>query len=115
MARFLVLTATSFSLVGFVLGVWADGWEQARQLVPILVITPLTFLGGSFYSISMLPDPWRDADPVQPGRLSDLRLPVELLWDRGRRRHDQPLIHARFLVLCMMLVAWIFNTGYRLN
>jgi ABC-2 type transport system permease protein len=65
MALFLALTSTTFSLFGFVLGVWADGWEKL-SIVPILVITPLTFLGGSFYSISLLPNPWRTLTLFNP-------------------------------------------------
>ena len=66
MLLFLVLTAVTFSLFGFIIGIWADGFEKL-QLVPLLIITPLTFLGGSFYSIDMLPPFWQNGHAVQPG------------------------------------------------
>ena len=72
MLAFLVLTAVSFSLFGFIIGIWADGFEKL-QVIPLLVLTPLTFLGGSFYSISVLPPFWQDRH-VQPDRLSDQRI-----------------------------------------
>ena len=83
-SAFLVLTAVTFSLFGFIIGIWADSFEKL-QVVPLLIITPLTFLGGSFYSIDMLPPFWRKVDAVQSGRLSDQRLPLELLRHRRRR------------------------------
>ena len=89
MLTFLVLTAVTFSLFGFIIGIWADGFEKL-QIIPMLVVTPLTFLGGSFYSINMLPPVWRTITPVQPGRLPDQRLPLELLRDRRRQRRRQP-------------------------
>jgi ABC-2 type transport system permease protein len=88
MALFLVLTAVTFSLFGFVIGVWADNFQKL-QIVPALIITPLTFLGGSFYSINMLPPLWQQDHPVQPGGLSGQRLPLELLWRLRRRRRRQ--------------------------
>ena len=84
MIAFLLLTATTFSLFGFVIGIWAKGFEQL-QLIPMLIVTPLTFLGGAFYSIDMLPPAWRTVALVQPGRLSDQRLSLELLRHRRRR------------------------------
>ena len=78
MLLFLVLTAVTFSLFGFIIGIWADGFEKL-QLVPLLIVTPLTFLGGSFYSIDMLPPFWQTVDAVQPGGLPGQRLPLELL------------------------------------
>ena len=84
MVLFLVLTAVTFSLFGFIIGIWADSFEKL-QIVPLLIITPLTFLGGSFYSIAMLPPLLAEGDPVQPGRLSGQRLPLELLRRRRRR------------------------------
>ena len=84
MLLFLVLTAVTFSLFGFIIGIWADGFEKL-QLVPLLIVTPLTFLGGSFYSIDMLPPFWQTVDAVQPGRLPDQRLPLELLRPCRRR------------------------------
>ena len=85
MLAFMVLTAVTFSLFGFIVGIWAKNWEQ-MQLVPMLIVTPLTFLGGAFYSIDMLPPGWRTVTPLQPGRLPDQRLPLELLRHVGRRR-----------------------------
>ena len=79
-----MLTAVTFSLFGFIIGIWADGFEKL-QLVPLLIVTPLTFLGGSFYSIDMLPPFWQTVSAVQPGRLPDQRLPLELLRHRRRR------------------------------
>ena len=81
MIAFLVLTAATFCLFGFIIGIWAKSFEQL-QFIPMLIITPLTFLGGAFYSIDMLPPAWRTVTPVQPGGLSDQRLPLELLRDR---------------------------------
>ncbi len=95
MLSFLVLTAVTFSLLGFIIGIWADGFEKL-QLVPLLVITPLTFLGGTFYSIEVLPPVWQDHHAVQPDRLSGQRLPLELLRRRGRRGRRQPRDDGRF-------------------
>ena len=89
MLLFLVLTAVTFSLLGFIIGIWADGFEKL-QLVPLLIVTPLTFLGGSFYSIDMLPPFWQKVDAVQSRRLPDQRLPLELLRDCRRERGRQP-------------------------
>ena len=114
MVAFLVLTAVTFSLFGFIIGIWADGFEKL-QIVPLLVVTPLTFLGGSFYSINMLPPLWREVDPVQPGGLSGQRLPLELLR-RGRRGGGVSLAMTLvFLLLCLVVIWWIFRTGYRLK
>ena len=89
MVVFLVLTATTFSLFGFVIGVWAKGFEQL-QFIPMLIIAPLTFLGGAFYSIDMLPEAWRTFSLFQSGCLPDQRFPLELLWKCRRRRRHQP-------------------------
>ncbi len=109
-----MLTAVTFSLFGFIIGIWADGFEKL-QFVPLLIITPLTFLGGSFYSIDMLPPCWRTVSAVQPGRLSGQRLSLELLRQRRRERRREPGhdrgVHGRGLAI----VAWIFRTGYRLK
>jgi hypothetical protein len=85
MSAFLLMTAVSFSLFGFILGLWAKGWEQL-QFIPMLVVTPLTFLGGAFYSIGMLPP---HLQPVQSHRLSHQRFPLELLRHCGRERRAQ--------------------------
>jgi ABC-2 type transport system permease protein len=114
MLAFLLLTATTFSLFGFVIGIWADSFEKL-QMIPLLVITPLTFLGGSFYSIDMLPPFWRVVTLVNPVvylvsgfrwsfyGVSDVSVAVSL---------GMTLV---FLAICLAIVAWIFKTGYRLK
>lgn len=114
MAAFLLLTSVTFSLFGFILGVWADGWEKL-QIVPILIITPMTFLGGSFYSISMLPPLWQKITLLNPV--------VYLISGFRWSFHDSADVAIGislsmtmlFLVLCLIAVAWIFKTGYRLK
>ena len=96
MLAFLVLTALSFSLFGFILGLWADGFEKL-QIVPLLIITPLTFLGGTFYSIERAAAVLADRHAVQSGRLSDQRLPLELLRHRRRQYRGERGDDARFL------------------
>jgi len=114
MVAFLLLTATTFSLFGFILGIWANGFEQL-QFVPMLVITPLTFLGGAFYSIDMLPSAWRTFSLFNPVvylisgfrwsfyGTSDVSVEVSLAATLG------------FFVACLAVIAWIFRTGYRLK
>jgi ABC-2 type transport system permease protein len=114
MLGFLVLTAVTFSLFGFIIGLWADGFEQL-QFVPLLVITPLTFLGGTFYSISVLPPAWQTATLFNPlvylisgfrwsfYEVADVHVGISLA------------VTAVFLVLCLVTIAWIFRTGYRLK
>lgn len=114
MLLFLVLTSVTFSLFGFILGIWADGFEKL-QIVPLLVITPLTFLGGSFYSIDMLPPFWQTVTLFNPVvylisgfrwsfyEIADVNLGVSL---------GMTLI---FLAACLITVWWIFRTGYRLK
>ena len=114
MILFLLLTAATFSLLGFIIGIWADGFEKL-QLVPLLIITPLTFLGGTFYSISMLPDVWQKITLVNPVvylvsgfrwsfyGVADLSVAVSLGMT------------AAFLAVCLATIAWIFKTGYRLK
>ena len=114
MLLFLVLISVSFSLFGFILGVWADGWEKLT-IVPILVIMPLTFLGGTFYSISMLPPAWQTISLFNPVvylisgfrwafyENSDVAIEVSLGMVLG------------FLVACLLTVHWIFKTGYKLR
>ncbi len=114
MLAFLVLTALTFSLFGFIIGVWADGFEKL-QIVPTLIVTPLTFLGGSFYSISMLPPVWQKITLFNPVvylvsgfrwsfyGVSDVNVGVSLAAIAG------------FLVLCLVVIWWIFRTGYRLK
>ncbi len=114
MIGFLVLTASTFSLFGFVIGIWAKSFEQL-QFVPMLVVTPLTFLGGAFYSIDMLPPAWRTVTLFNPvvylisgfrwsfyGN-SDVSVAISLATTSG------------FFVACLAVVAWVFRTGYRLK
>jgi ABC-2 type transport system permease protein len=114
MALFLVLTAVTFSLFGFIIGVWADGFEKL-QIIPMLVITPLTFLGGTFYSIDMLPQPWRTATLFNPV----VYLVSGFRWSFfGTSEVDVGLslgMTLGFLVVCLVTVWWMFKTGYRLK
>ena len=114
MLAFLVLTAVTFSLFGFVIGLWADGFEKL-QLVPLLIVTPLTFLGGSFYSIDMLPPFWRVVSLLNPV----LYLVSGFRWSFFGQA-DVPVgwslaATAAFLALCLATVTWMFRTGYRLK
>jgi len=114
MVAFLVLTATTFCLFGFILGIWAGGFEQL-QFIPMLVITPLTFLGGAFYSIDMLPPAWRTFSLFNPivylisgfrwsfYGTSDVPVGASLAATLG------------FFLICLAVVVWIFKTGYRLK
>jgi len=114
MAAFLILTAVSFSLFGFIIGVWAEGWERL-QIVPALIITPLTFLGGSFYSIAMLPPLWRKVTLFNPVvyLVSGFRWSFYGVSDVGVGLSLGMTIG--FLVLCLAVVWWIFKTGYKLK
>ncbi|WP_378949874.1 ABC transporter permease [Mesorhizobium sp. ANAO-SY3R2] len=114
MLLFLVLTAVTFSLFGFIIGIWADGFEKL-QLVPMLIVTPLTFLGGSFYSIDMLPPFWRTATLFNPVvylvsgfrwsffGTSDVNVGISLAMT------------LLFLAACLVAVWWIFRTGWRIK
>ena len=114
MIAFLILTATTFCLFGFIIGIWANGFEQI-QFIPMLVITPLTFLGGAFYSIDMLPPAWRTFSLFNPVvylisgfrwsfyGTSDVGVEVSLAATLG------------FFLACLIVVSWIFKTGYRLK
>jgi ABC-2 type transport system permease protein len=114
MIFFLVLTSVTFSLFGFIIGIWADGFEKL-QIIPLLVVTPLVFLGGSFYSISMLPPFWQKVTLFNPVlylisgfrwsfyEISDVSVAVSVV------------MISVFLALCMTLVWWMFKTGYRLK
>ena len=114
MAAFLLMTTVAFSLFGFVIGIWAKGFEQL-QFIPMLIVTPLTFLGGAFYSIDMLPPTWRAIALVNPvvylisgfrwscyGK-SDVSVEMSL---------GMTLV---FMLVCLGAIAWIFRTGYRLK
>jgi ABC-2 type transport system permease protein len=114
MLLFLVLISVSFSLFGFILGVWADGWEKLT-IVPILVIMPLTFLGGTFYSISMLPAAWQTVSLFNPivYLISGFRWSFYENADVAVGLSLAMVI--AFLTACLVLVWWIFKTGYRLR
>ena len=114
MLTFLVLTCVSFSLFGFIIGLWADNFEKL-QLIPLLVITPLVFLGGSFYSVSMLPPAWQTVTMFNPVvylisgfrwsffEVSDVSVALSLFMVLA------------FLTICLLIVWWMFRTGYRLK
>ncbi len=114
MLGFLVLTAVTFSLFGFIIGIWADGFEKL-QLVPLLIVTPLTFLGGSFYSIDMLPPFWRTVTLFNPV----VYLVSGFRWSFYGRADVgigvSVFMTLVFLAICLALIAWIFRTGYRLK
>ena len=114
MLLFLVLTAVTFSLFGFIIGIWADGFEKL-QLIPLLIVTPLTFLGGSFYSIEMLPPFWQTVSLFNPVvyLVSGFRWSFFGTADVGIGISLGMTL--AFLALCMAIVAWIFRTGYRLK
>jgi ABC-2 type transport system permease protein len=114
MIAFLVLTAVTFSLLGFVIGLWADGFEKL-QLVPLLIITPLTFLGGTFYSINVLPPFWQTVTLFNPV----VYLVSGFRWS-FYGTEDLPVgvslaVTAAFFLVFLGIVAWIFKTGYRLK
>jgi ABC-2 type transport system permease protein len=114
MFGFLVLTAATFCLFGFILGVWAKGFEQL-SFVPMLVVTPLTFLGGAFYSIDMLPPAWRTFSLFNPivYLLSGFRW---AFYENADVAVGVSLgMTLAFLIACLGVVAWIFRTGYRLK
>jgi ABC-2 type transport system permease protein len=108
------LTAVTFSLLGFVIGLWADGFEKL-QLVPLLIITPLTFLGGTFYSISVLPPFWQTVTLFNPV----VYLVSGFRWSFYEIADVSPAISlvmvGVFLAICLGVVWWIFKTGYRLK
>jgi ABC-2 type transport system permease protein len=114
MLAFLVLTAVAFSLLGFILGIWADGFERL-QVVPLLVITPLTFLGGTFYSISVLPPVWQTVALFNPA----VYLISGFRWSFFETADVSVAISLAvtilFLVICLAVVWWTFKTGYRLK
>jgi ABC-2 type transport system permease protein len=114
MIAFLILTAVTFSLLGFIIGIWADGFEKL-QVVPLLVITPLTFLGGSFYSIDVLPKFWQVVSLFNPVvyLISGFRWSFFQTSDVGIGVSIGMTLF--FLALCLVTVWWIFRTGYRLK
>ena len=114
MVAFLLLTATTFSLFGFIIGIWAKGFEQL-QFVPMLIVTPLTFLGGAFYSIDMLPPAWRTLTLFNPVvyLISGFRWSFYGTSDVGVELSLAMTL--AFFAICLAIVAWIFRTGYRLK
>jgi len=114
MVMFLLLTCISFSLLGFIIGIWAKSFEQL-QLVPLLIVTPLIFLGGSFYSISMLPPFWQTATLFNPA----VYLISGFRWAFFGMA-DVPIVASLiaifgFLIACLLVIGWIFRTGWRLR
>lgn len=114
MVAFLVLTSVTFSLLGFILGIWADGWQKL-QIVPMLIVTPLAFLGGSFYSINMLPPFWQTVTLFNPV----VYLVSGFRWSFYGAA-DMPValslgMTALLLAICLAVVWWIFHTGYKLK
>ena len=114
MIAFLVMTAAAFSLFGFIIGVWAKGFEQL-QFIPMLIITPLTFLGGAFYSIDILPPVWRTVSLFNPivYLISGFRWSFYETADVGVG--PSLAMTLLFFVVCLAVVVWIFRTGYRLK
>ncbi len=114
MIAFLILTALTFSLLGFIIGIWADGFEKL-QIIPLLVITPLTFLGGSFYSIKVLPPVWQTVSLFNPVvyLISGFRWSFYEVADVGVG--ISLVLTIVFLLACLAVVGWIFKTGYRLK
>jgi ABC-2 type transport system permease protein len=114
MIFFLVMTCVTFSLLGFIIGIWADGFEKL-QLIPLLIITPLTFLGGSFYSIHMLPDFWKNVSLLNPV----VYLISGFRWSFYEHSdidlHISVIMILVFTAICCAIIAWIFKTGYRLR
>lgn len=111
---YILLVAATFSLLGFIIGLWANGFEKL-QIVPLLILMPLTFLGGTFYSIDILPEPWRSVSLVNP----IVYLVNGLRWT-FLGQSDFPIAislgaTAGFLLICIGIIAWIFKTGWRLR
>ena len=114
MILFLVLTSVTFSLLGFIIGIWADNFEKL-QVVPLLIVTPLTFLGGSFYSVDMLPPFWQTVSLFNPVvyLVSGFRWSFYGIADVGVA--ISLAMTLVFMAICVAIVAWIFRTGYRLK
>jgi ABC-2 type transport system permease protein len=114
MILFLVLTSITFSLFGFLIGIWADNFEKL-QIIPLLIVTPLVFLGGSFYSVNMLPEIWQKITLFNPVLylVSGFRWSFYEIADVGVGTSLAMI--SLFLVICIVLVWWIFKTGYRLK
>jgi ABC-2 type transport system permease protein len=114
MAAFLVLTAVTFSLFGFIIGIWADGFEKL-QIIPLLVITPLTFLGGSFYSIRILPPVWHTISLFNPVVYLISGFRWSFYGSADVSVNVSLAMTIVFLAICLAVVWWIFKTGYRLK
>lgn len=114
MLTFLVLTALTFSLFGFIIGVWADSFESL-QIVPLLIVTPLTFLGGSFYAISMLPPFWQAVSLLNPVVYLISGFRWSFYGSADVSVGTSLGVTLAILVTCVAIVAWIFKTGYRLR
>jgi ABC-2 type transport system permease protein len=114
MLGFLLLTALTFSLFGFIIGLWADSFQKL-QVIPLMIVTPLTFLGGAFYSISMLPPPWQKITLFNPVvyLISGMRWSFYGIADVNVAVSVGAIVG--FLVLCLAVVWWIFRTGYKLK
>jgi ABC-2 type transport system permease protein len=114
MAFFLIMTSVTFSLLGFIIGIWADGFEKL-QLIPLLIITPLTFLGGSFYSINMLPPFWYQVSLANPVvyLVSGFRWSFYEHGDVSLMTSVAMIV--TFTVICLAIIGWIFKTGYGLK
>jgi ABC-2 type transport system permease protein len=114
MVTFLVLTAVTFSMFGFIIGLWADSFQKL-QAIPLMIVTPLTFLGGAFYSITMLPPFWQTVTRFNPV----VYLINGMRWTlSGQADVDVTIsvaMTAGFLALCLAFIAWIFRTGYKLK
>ncbi|HET7687308.1 MAG TPA: ABC transporter permease [Candidatus Macondimonas sp.] len=114
MIAFLLLTAVTFSLFGFILGIWADNWEKL-QVIPLMIVTPLAFLGGSFYSIEMLPPLWQKIALLNPV----VYLISGFRWSFYGVADVQMAVSlgmiVLFLALCLATIAWIFKTGYKIK
>ncbi|MCB1629324.1 MAG: ABC transporter permease, partial [Xanthomonadales bacterium] len=108
------MTAASFSLFGFLIGLWANDWQKL-QVIPLMIMTPLTFLGGAFYSIQMLPPVWQTISLFNP----IVYLISGMRWSFYGQADVQPMVSAAmiglFFVGCLGAVAWIFRTGWRLR
>ena len=111
---FLILTSVTFSLLGFAIGIWADSWEKT-SVVPTLVVTPLTFLGGSFYSLSMLPPVWQKITLFNPV----VYLINGFRWSFYGKSDVNVVVSVSmtfaFMLICLSLIAWMFRTGYKLK
>ncbi len=114
MIAFLVLTSVTFALLGFLIGIWADSWEKI-QIVPMMVVTPLTFLGGSFYSISMLPPIWQKITLFNPV----VYLVNGFRWSFYGKSDVNVILSfgmtLGFMLLCLAVIHWMFRTGYKLK